>query len=159
MKLNLGAGTDIRPDFLNVDIKNLPGINIVSDASNLPSLEDNSVEFIVAQHLLEYIPRANMTMALHEWKRLLKKHASLEIRVTDFAQLTKALYLNTVSPEMGLHHEMVLALIYGHQIDKNDIRFNGFTSEFLQGVLTGVDLKIINVVIEDYDLIVTAIKQ
>lgn len=159
IQLNLGAGEDLRPEFTNIDIRNLPGIDIITDAAYLKAgFADDSVDFIVAQHLLEYIPRSRMIVALTEWKRVLKPNALLEIRVLDIAAVTKALYLNSVSKEMGLHHEMVLALLYGSQDNVYNTKLNGFTNEFLQGVLTGLGFTVVHTVEEDYDIIITAKK-
>ena len=158
VQLNLGCWTDIRPGFVNIDIQDYPGVNRVQDATSLSEWSSNTVDFIVAQHLLEYIPRKQMIPALTEWLRVLKKDAPLELRVTDLGNLTRSLYLNGISDEMGLHHEMVISLLYGKQKDKHDVRYSGFTSDFLQGVLVGIGYTINNVVIEGYDIIITAIK-
>jgi hypothetical protein len=157
-KLNLGCGVDIRPDFLNIDIQSLPGVDFVCDARDLEAIEDSSVKFIVAQHFLEYIPRQDMISSFLEWKRILKPGGLLEIRSTDISQLTKALYLHGISPEMGLHDEMVISLLYGQQLHEYDIRCNGFTPSFLQGVLVGCGFTIQGNVIEDLDFITTARK-
>jgi ubiquinone/menaquinone biosynthesis C-methylase UbiE len=159
VKLNIGCGEDIREDFVNIDVQSFPGVQKIRAGNDLHDYADNSVDFIVASHLLEYIPRKEMLSYLTEWQRVLKPECALEIRVTDLAQLTKALYLNTISKEMGLHHEMVLSLIYGRQSTDHDIRQNGFTGEFLQGILTGLGFRIVNSVVEEYDIIVTAVKQ
>lgn len=158
MKLNLGCGEDVREGFYNVDIRPLPGVDLVANACKLPTIASNSVDFIVAQHLLEYIPRARMVEALYEWRRLLKSGGVLEVRVVDLEDVTKEMYMNTKSGEMGLHHEMVLSMLYGRQDNPHDVRFNGFTQQFLEGVLTGCGYEINNCVKEDYDVIVTAIK-
>jgi len=158
-KLNLGCGTDIREEFANVDIQALPDVDLVADVMELDFIPDRSVDFIVAQHLLEYIPRPRMVETLNEWKRILSVNSVLEVRVTDISLVVKQLYLNEkVSKEMGLHSEMVLSLLYGKQINDYDIRYNGFTSEFLQGVLAGCGFRIINVAHEDYDVVISAQK-
>ncbi len=157
--LNLGCRTDIRPGFINIDIQPFPGVDKVRDACDLKDMADSSVDFIVAQHLLEYLPRKKMIAALTEWLRVLKPGHPLEIRVTDLAKVTQSLYLNTsVSDEMGLHHEMVISLLYGKQIDDWDTRYNGFTSDFLQGVLAGIGYTINFVVSEGYDVVITVVK-
>ena len=159
-KLNLGCGIDVREEeYINIDIQPLPDIDLVADVMELHFIPDGSISYIVAQHLLEYIPRPRMVETLNEWKRMLSVDSVLEIRVTDIGLVTKQLYLNDqVSKEMGLHNEMVLSLLYGKQLDEYDTRYNGFTSEFLQGVLTGCGFKIIGVVHEDYDVIISAMK-
>lgn len=158
LKLNLGCYKDLRPGFVNIDIQDFPGVDLIHDASTLLMYQTDSVDFIVAQHLIEYIPRKLTLSTLTEWRRVLKPKAPVEIRTTDLAIVTRSLYLNGISDEMGLHHEMVVSLLYGKQKDSFDLRYNGFTSDFLQGLLTGVGFKIINVVTEDYDVIITALK-
>jgi ubiquinone/menaquinone biosynthesis C-methylase UbiE len=158
-KLNLGAGTDIRKDFVNIDIQKFPGVDAIIDVIDLSPIEDESVDFIVAQHLLGFIRRKDMLPALTEWRRVLKPHGVLEIRALDISKLTQAMYLNHISPEMGLHNEMVISLLYGQQLDDYDIRYNGFTPSFLGGILVGCGFGITNNVIEDMDFILTAKKK
>lgn len=159
VKLNLGCGRDIRGGFTNIDVANYPDINMQADARKLDMYLDNSVDFIVAQHLLEYIPRKHMVLSLREWYRVLKPNGELEIRVTDLALLCRNLYQNGISPEMGMAEEMVTALIYGRQSNNWDIKYNGFTAGTLQGVMYGVGFRAIsNVAREDLDVIVTGVK-
>lgn len=158
IQLNLGCHKDIRKDFVNIDIQDYPGVDKVQDASSLSEYADSSVDFIVAQHLLEYVRRKKTVATLAEWLRVLKPGAPLEIRVTDLSKITTSLYLYNISDEMGLHHEMIVSFLYGKQKDEADIRYNGFTSDFLQGMLTGIGYVINNVVTEEYDVIITAVK-
>lgn len=157
-KVNIGCGNDIRDKFLNIDIQEFKGVDFVCDARDLEVIEDNSVKFLVAQHLLEYIPREDMVPTLQEWYRVLLPGGLLEIRTTDISKLTQALYLNNISPELGMTDEMVISLLYGQQLNKYDIRYNGFTSSFLQGVLKGIGFSIENNTYEDLDFILTVKK-
>lgn len=158
MKINLGCGEDIREGYINADIREIPG-TIKMDACQPLPYEDNSVDVILAQKLLSYIPRAKLLPLLKEFYRTLKQGGTLEIRVTDLSLLTKALYLNNISKELGLHHEMVVALIFGKQSHQYDIKYNGFTSELIQGLLAGVGFKVHNVVNEEYDVILSCTKE
>jgi hypothetical protein len=157
-KLNLGSGADIREEYTNIDIQPFKDTDIVADVMDLSFIPDESIEYIVAQHILEYIPRVAMVDTLQEWKRLLFVGCVLEVRVTDIGLVTRQMYLNQISSEMGMHDEMVISLLYGKQLDSYDIRHNGFTSEFLQGILVGVGFEIIGAVHEDYDIIISAKK-
>jgi len=152
-KLNIGAGTDIRKDFINLDIRNLEGIDLVADirTCTLPMKFD----YIVCQHLLEYIPRASMVPVLTKLKDALSPSGILEIRVTDWSLVSKYLYLNMLSGEQGISHEMALSLLYGRQANSYDIRYSGFTADYLQGVLNTVGFRLLTIVIEDFDIIVT----
>ena len=157
-RINLGCGNDIREKSLNIDIQEFDGVDFVCDARDLKEIADNSVKFLVAQHLLEYIPRADMIKALKEWYRILLPDGRLEIRTTDISKLTQALYLHNISPELGMTDEMVISLLYGQQFDSYDIRYNGFTSSFLQGILKGIGFTIEHNTYEDLDFILTVKK-
>lgn len=155
MKFNLGAGTDIRPGFVNLDIRKLPGIDIVADMRtyNYPSGETS---FIVLQHSLEYIPRSNVVELLQRLKLALSLTGVIEIRVTDWSLVSKYLYLNMLSGEQGISHEMAISMLYGRQAHQYDIIYNGFTLEYLQGILNTVGFKVTNISILDFDIIITA---
>lgn len=155
IKLNIGCGPlDIRPGYENIDIQPYPGV-IVGDITNLKDYKSESIDYIVAQHILEYIPRKSMLKALYECWRVLKPGSNMEVRVLDIGLVCKALYLNQVSSEMGLYHEMVISLLYGLQEDEYNKVLNGFTAEFLQGVLVGIGFKTIGIAYENYDVIVS----
>lgn len=158
-RVNLGCGgEDVRDKFLNIDIQEFDGVDFVCDARDLKEVENDSVKFLVAQHLLEYIPRSDMVNTLKEWYRILSSDGHLEIRCTDISKLTQALYLHNISPELGMTDEMVISLLYGQQLHEYDIRYNGFTSSFLQGVLKGIGFVIEHNTYEDLDFIITAKK-
>jgi SAM-dependent methyltransferase len=52
-----------------------PGNQYILDGSALSQLPNGSYDFIVSSHMLEH--SANPIATLHQWKRLLKQHASL----------------------------------------------------------------------------------
>lgn len=76
MKLNLGCGRDIRPDYTNVDgsyallDKSLPNV-VVHDLNETPwPFPDNSADEILMWHVLEHLPDTFAVMS--EVKRILK---------------------------------------------------------------------------------------
>lgn len=68
-KLNLGCGRDIRPDWINVDITPLEGVDIVGDISapaTFASIPDDTITVIDMSHILEHIvDPLPMMQALH----------------------------------------------------------------------------------------------
>lgn len=157
-KLNLGCGTDVRENFINLDIIPYQGIQIISDVLDLRFIPDNSTSFIVCQHLIEYIPRNLIIKAINEWKRVMQHESLIEFRVTNIAALTKSIHLQEISSEMGIPHELAIGLIYGKQENEFDIRRNGFTPDYFQGILGSCDLVINSIIFEDHDFIITARK-
>ena len=89
MRLNLGAGADIRADFTNIDIRGLSGIDLVADVRKLP-LEDNVAEQIVAQDVAEHISYPELEDTLKEWLRVLQPGGIIEIRTPDWYKIFRA---------------------------------------------------------------------
>ena len=55
MKLNLGCGTDLRPGWVNVDIIQMPGVDVVCDLNERWPWEDNSVDQVWASDVFEHL--------------------------------------------------------------------------------------------------------
>jgi SAM-dependent methyltransferase len=81
MKLNLGSGYKRYPEFLNVDHDPLTDPDYLADLEDLHlPIEDNSVEYIMAHHVLEHIG-AGFFDLMKEIYRVCKHDAILEIKV------------------------------------------------------------------------------
>ena len=79
-KLNVGCGTDIKPDYVNLDVADLPGVDIVHDLTTVPwPFADNSFETIDVINVLEHLPDTIAT--LEELHRIARPDAKLTIRV------------------------------------------------------------------------------
>ena len=79
-RLNLGAGNDIRSDYVNHDIAPLPGIDVVADINLYPWPWDNdSFDEIVANNLLEHLD--NFLLAMEEIYRILKPGGLVKLSV------------------------------------------------------------------------------
>lgn len=83
MKLNLGSN-DVRYEgFLNVDIRNIEAVDIVDDVSLLSSIEDESVEHIIAHNILEHFAQDRVQDVIKIWVQKLKKDGLCVIGVPD----------------------------------------------------------------------------
>lgn len=89
MKLNVGCGTDIREGWTNLDIRELPGVDIVCNMSEGIPLEDGSVDEILAQDILEHFPLDQTDQILSEWNRILRDHGYIRIEVPDLETQVK----------------------------------------------------------------------
>tara|TARA_R110000868_G_scaffold408293_7_gene691059 strand:+ start:7709 stop:8254 length:546 start_codon:yes stop_codon:yes gene_type:complete len=82
MKLNLGCGSDIRKEWINLDIAKLDGVDIVHDINNLPlPFEGEHFDHILAQDILEHLEYISLLKDLY---RILKPNGTIEIRVPHF---------------------------------------------------------------------------
>lgn len=83
MKLHLGCGNDYKKGYLNCDLsKSVKSDKIVDLEKKLP-FKDNSVDEIIASHILEHIN--NFIPLMEEFYRICKRNAVIKIRVPYFA--------------------------------------------------------------------------
>jgi len=81
LKLNIGCGTSHMDGFINIDIKELPGVDKVLDATKGLPFPDNSVDYIVMHDFLEHIHKDKFISVIKELYRISKKGAGWNIRV------------------------------------------------------------------------------
>ncbi len=85
-KVNLGAGTDIQPDFINVDLVELPGIDVVHNLMHYPwPFDDATVSHIRAIDVLEHLPpyigeKSGVIAFIEEAHRILQPGGELYIQ-------------------------------------------------------------------------------
>ena len=79
MKLDLGCGEHKSDGLLGVDIIEHPNVDIVHDLSIFPyPFDDNSVDYIQANHVLEHVP--DFILTIEELCRICKDGAIIEVR-------------------------------------------------------------------------------
>lgn len=92
MRLNLGCGNDIRPGYVNVDQRRLPGVDRVVDLSDMPwPFETESADEVLMLDFLEHFPYEKTRVILMECYRILKPTSELVIQVPDGEHLMRAL--------------------------------------------------------------------
>lgn len=78
--LNLGCGntTYPAPNVVNMDLYEVPGVNVVWDLSKTPlPFEDNTFDFIIANHILEHVP--NWWECFKDLARIVKVGGTVEV--------------------------------------------------------------------------------
>ena len=84
MKLHIGCGHVILPGWINLDIENLPGVDIHDDIRTLNKISDESCDIIYASHVLEHVGRHEFESVLKTWNKKLKMSGILRLAVPDF---------------------------------------------------------------------------
>lgn len=79
MKLNLGCGEYIKEEYINIDIRRLPGVDVVADVLKLP-FRDNSADEIRAIDVYEHVSYLKSQELLRHWVSILKKGGLLFIQ-------------------------------------------------------------------------------
>lgn len=97
-KINLASGQRPFPKpWINIDlIEQFDGngnryhVDILTDADNLSMFEDNSVDMIVAHHLIEHIAIHDLERYVAEWWRVLKQGGILSVHVPNIREIDRA---------------------------------------------------------------------
>ena len=139
-RLNLGCGFDLREGYLNVDIHDFHHPDLVADVTRLDMLPSGHYEEILAQDVLEHLPRTSTVAVLQEWSRLLAEGGRLHIRVpsvVDLAELMKASDRQAIEQQ-----ELLVQCLFGTQAYTEDTHYTTFTEPLLRHYLDQADLDV-----------------
>jgi predicted SAM-dependent methyltransferase len=134
MKLHLGCANKIFDGWVNLDILEAEGVDIIDDASVLSKIDNNSCDIIYASMLLEHFSRNNTVEILKLWRSKLKHGGILRLSVPDFSKIVQRYAeTNDIDEIMGI-------AIGGH---KDDFDKHGaiFDKKSLSAMLESVKFK------------------
>lgn len=87
LKLHLGCGTKHIENYVNIDIRYLPGVDEINNIKFLRNYQENTVDVIYACHVLEHFSRWEYEHVLRRWYELLKPDGILRLAVPDFQSI------------------------------------------------------------------------
>lgn len=129
LALNLGCGHIPEPDCINVDQRELPGVDVVADADALP-FEPGSLDEIRSSHMLEHFPEQALVRGLLPyWRGLLKPGGRFQAVVPD-GETMLAEHAAGRYPFSDLRE-----VLYGGQDYTGDFHFNLLTPDSLKALL------------------------
>jgi len=134
IKLHLGCGNIHIDGYVNVDIRNLPGVDVVDDVSTLSSFEENSVDIIYVCHVLEHFEKTKYKGVIKRWYDLLKKRGVLRVAVPDFEAVAEYYSKNR-------NLEDVLGLLFGGQDYEQNFHYCCWDFKKMQIDLMGAGFK------------------
>jgi tetratricopeptide (TPR) repeat protein len=130
LKLNIGCGHISLPDYINIDRRELPGVDILAEADEIP-LPVKSVDEIYSAHVLEHFPQEMLIRrVLPAWHRLLKPGGRLVSIVPDGDAMARSYSAGTYPIENFRE------VLFGSQEYSGNYHFNLFTPTTLEGLLT-----------------------
>jgi len=141
-RLNLGCGYDHRHGYLNVDINDFHSPDLVADVTDLNMLPADRYREILAQDVLEHLPRTVTVDVLLEWNRLLSVGGTLHLRlpsVVDLVVLLKAPENQSVEMQ-----ERLIQCLFGTQAYSEDTHLTTFTEPLLRHYLDEAGFAVVN---------------
>ena len=140
LRLNLGCGHVPREGYVNVDMRDLPGVDVVAPVDKLP-VEVGSVAEIYSSHLLEHFESERLTRKLLPyWSKLLAPGGQFTAIVPDAHAMSMA--YASAKYSFGDFREV----FFGGQEYEGDYHLNMFTPDSLMSILKAAgfaDLKVI----------------
>jgi predicted SAM-dependent methyltransferase len=147
-KVNLGCGFDLREGYLNVDFQDFHKPDLVGDVRSLPTLPSGYFEEIVAQDVLEHLPRLDTPVALSEWNRLLCMGGLLHLRAPNIIGLAE---LFLVPERQSIDDQKLLVqCLFGTQAYNGDWHLTGFTEKLLRYYLAESGFEVVTLVPKDH---------
>lgn len=129
VRLNLGCGHIPIDGFVNVDMRPLPGVDVVAPVDQLP-VEKTSVTEIFSAHTLEHFPEEELARTLLPyWYALLVQGGTFRAVVPDLEAMTRAV------ADGDMEFETYRQVTYGGQEYEGDFHFTGFTPGSLTSLL------------------------
>ena len=153
-RLNLGCGNDRRPGYLNVDIHEWQNPDLVADICHLDMLPAGYYEEIVAQDVLEHLPRLDTKRVLAHWNGLLAMGGKLFLRVPDPIGLANL--LKRPDSQSVAKQEELIQCLFGTQSYSGDFHLTAFTRPILEHYLAVTGFAVVEIKAHDgwlYDVV------
>lgn len=142
LRLNLGCGHVPLDGFVNVDMRDLPGVDVIALLDELPVAE-GSVAEIFSGHVLEHFPREELARRLLPyWRSLLRPGGEFRAVVPDIGAMAAGYSKGTIG------FEDFREVLYGGQEYQGDTHYNGFTTADLTSLLAGAGFEEVTVIAE-----------
>jgi ubiquinone/menaquinone biosynthesis C-methylase UbiE len=126
LKLNLGCSVVKETGYINVD--NHIQADLKHDLLEPLPYKDDSVDEILASHVLEHFSYTECDEVLKDWCRVLKKDGILHIRVPDMEAICKDYLLS----DQERKDNWCVIEFYGGQWNGGEFHKNGFNYESLK---------------------------
>lgn len=134
VRLNLGCGHLALPGYLNVDSREVDGVDILSDVRQLP-FEPGQVQEIFSAHLLEHFPVEDLARSiLPYWVSLLAPGGQFVAVVPDAQTMIREYSAGRFS------FDDLRLVTFGEQEYEGDFHFNMFTPSSLSEMLSAAGL-------------------
>lgn len=134
IRVNLGAGHLPIDGYVNVDMREIPGIDVIAAVDDLP-FEPGSLAEITSAHTLEHFPLEELRRRLLPyWIGLLRPGGTMRATVPDMEAMARGF------ADGSIGYEAFRSTTYGGQEYEGDFHFNGFTPTSLAALFEEVGL-------------------
>lgn len=124
---HIGCGEINSPEFINIDARKDKHIHIVTkNIFRLWMIPSNTADLIYMCHILEHVPRSQLSVVLKEMLRILKPGGKLRISVPDFD------YIISIYNDTNHNIEYISPPLMGGQDYPENFHFEVFNKSYLE---------------------------
>jgi SAM-dependent methyltransferase len=148
MKLNLCCGDDVRPDYINIDIRKTRHNVLVVDLEKdlLSFIPNDSVVEVIARDCIEHVSWRRVEDLLKDIYRVLKCGGKLYVQVPDLEAIAKKVIMNPDFKYGELEGWKAISYwVYGAQDYQYNFHKAGFTIPTLRKLLEQLGFGIIDI--------------
>jgi predicted SAM-dependent methyltransferase len=142
-RLNLGCGFDLRQGYLNVDLQSCHKPDLIADVGELDFLPAGYYEEILAQDVLEHLPRMSTCKTLVHWNRLLAPGGLLRLRVPNVLAILERMASGT--NQSVAKQEELIQFLFGTQAYTGDFHLTSFTEVLLRHYLQTTGYEVVSI--------------
>lgn len=128
----VGCGEYPMEGAINVDIRELPGVDIVSDAKKLP-FKDGELEGVASRNLIEHFDRFEIKDAVKEWARVVRKGGFVQFETVDMGR--------AMDTWRAIPEENLLDCMYGAQTYPENFHKMLMTERILKNIFHEVGME------------------
>jgi predicted SAM-dependent methyltransferase len=134
IRLHIG-GQEIKEGWKIFDITARPEVDFVGDLRDLSAFAEGSCAEVYASHVLEHVPPQDILMVLNGIHRILVPGGTLYLAVPNL-DILSWLFSNPAASNAEKFY--IMRVIFGGQLDENDLHRIGLNLDFMVDYLTDV---------------------
>jgi hypothetical protein len=134
LRVNIGCGHLPLDGYVNADMRELPGVDVLATADSMP-FGEGELEELFSSHMVEHFPQEQLERKLLPyWISLLAPGGELRMVVPDAGAMAEGFAAGEI-PWDDLRR-----VLYGDQEYEGDFHFNMYSTETLAALLSGAGL-------------------
>jgi len=164
IKLNLGCGERQFKDYINIDIRDIKGVDLIHNLIESLPYKNDTVDEIIAYDVLEHVSFRYTDKMFSDWVRVLKSGGKLEFSVPNLEAHIKLLQGGVTDPttwrikknSFPAEWQFFIQNVFGMQDYKENTHYTTFIPEMVRNLMLRNNLKIKHIDASDTDRQITA---